>query len=561
MAAYRCRTAAVAVIAGALMVGGGCRGGDDEGLSSNPEVAARLARYATVRLTTDPALLSERERELVERLIDAARPVDAIFQEQTYPAQDSLLRSIDDPGLRRLIEINDGPWDRLDGDAPLVEGVGPKPPGANLYPADMTRAEFEAALDAPPERRDALRSLYTIVRRDAAGRLTAVPYHEAFAGRVEEVEGRLEEAAELADDPGLRRYLTLRARALRTDDYRESDLAWMDMKDNRVDIVIGPIETYEDQLFGYKAAWEAYVLIKDRVWSDRLARYAALLPDLQRGLPVPDAYKQETPGTNSDLNAYDVVYVAGEANTGSKTIAINLPNDEAVQLARGTRRLQLKNVIRAKFDSILVPIADVLIADDQRSRVSFDAFFANTMFHEVAHGLGIKQTINGRGTVREALREHYSAMEEGKADVLGLYMVSRLIDDGTQPGDVRDQYVTFLASIFRSVRFGASSAHGRANMVRFNFFIDRGAFSRDETTGTYRVDFDRMEQAVAELSARILTLQGDGDHDGAGRLLEELGVIRPALRADLDRLQEAGIPVDIVFEQGAGVFDGNASSQ
>ncbi|MEE8134427.1 MAG: hypothetical protein V3T56_05190, partial [Gemmatimonadales bacterium] len=233
----------------------------------------------------------------------------------------------------------------------------------------------------------------------------------------------------------------------------------------------------------------------------------------------------------------------------------NLPNDETVQLEKGTRRLQLKNAMRAKFDSILVPIGKMLIAEDQRQHITFDAFFSNTMFHEVAHGLGIKNTITGRGTVREALREHASAMEEGKADVLGLYMVSRLFEDGEiAEGDIRDNYVTFIASIFRSVRFGATSAHGRANMVRFNFFQEHGAFTRDDATGTYRVDFDRMAEAMAALSELILTLQGDGNYESAGEILAEQGVILDALQGDLDRLTEAGIPVDIVFEQGMAVL-------
>ena len=281
------------------------------------------------------------------------------------------------------------------------------------------------------------------------------------------------------------------------------------MKTNPVDVVIGPIETYEDALFGYKAGYEAYVLVKDQEWSGRLARYAGLLPDLQRGLPVPEIYKREVPGTNSDLNAYDVVFVAGEANTGSKTIAINLPNDETVQLEKGTRRLQLKNVIRAKFDSILVRIADVLIDPEQRDRITFDAFFGNTMFHEVAHGLGDQRirSTNAELCVRH-LKEHASPFEEGKADILGLYMVTSLIDQGIEQANIEDHYVTFLASIFRSVRFGASSAHGKANMVRFNYFQEQGAFTRDNQTGTYRVDFDRMRAVVESLSELVLTLQG-----------------------------------------------------
>jgi len=298
--------------------------------------------------------------------------------------------------------------------------------------------------------------------------------------------------------------------------------------------------------------------VKDLDWSERLQRYAAFLPDLQRGLPVPEEFKAETPGSEADLGAYDVVYVAGDANAGSKTIAINLPNDEEVQLAKGTRRIQLKNAMRAKFEEILVPIAEVLIAEDQRQHVTFDAFFANTMFHEVAHGLGIKNVVGGERTVREALAEHYSAMEEGKADVLGLYMVTQLRERAAIPeGLIEDNYVTFLASIFRSVRFGASSAHGRANMVRFNYFREQGAFTRDPDEGTYRVDFEGMRRAMDGLSEMILVLQGRGDYDEAGRLLIERGTVGADLQADLDRLAELGIPVDIVYEQGAAVLFGS----
>jgi len=536
----------------------GCAGGDGGGAGSHDAMTIqdRLAQYATVRLSADLSHLDPADREVVRLLIEAVQPMDSVFWKQAYGNRaQALALAHGDPDVERYIEINYGPWDRLHGDEPFVEGVGPKRPGANLYPADMTREEFEVAVAG--EGGEALKSLYTLVRRDEAGELVAVPYHEAFAAEHAAAATKLREAAALATDPGLATYLRLRADALETDDYQPSDLAWMDMKNNPIDVVIGPIETYEDKLFGYKAAHEGYVLIKDQTWSERLQRFAALLPDLQRGLPVPDAYKAEEPGTDSDLGAYDVVYYAGDANAGSKTIAINLPNDEEVQLRKGTRRLQLKNAMRAKFDRIMVPIADELIAEDQRGHVTFDAFFGNTMFHEVAHGLGIKNTLDGKGTVREALREHASAMEEGKADVVGLYMVQKLFERGElTEGSIEDHYVTFLAGIFRSVRFGATSAHGRANMVRFHYFQEQGAFTRDPETGTYRVDFDAMRRAVDGLSALILTLQGDGDYEGVSRLMEEKGKVTPDLQADLDRLDRLGIPRDIVFEQGVDVLFG-----
>ncbi|MGK2935864.1 MAG: dipeptidyl-peptidase 3 family protein [Gemmatimonadaceae bacterium] len=515
-----------------------------------PSIAERLAKYTPVTLAADASGLSASERRMLPLLIDAARVMHDAFWMQSYGNRDSLLRSITDPRARQFAEINVGPWDRLDDNAPFIAGVGPKPDGANLYPRDMTKAEFEAAVAAGGARADSLKSLYTIVRRDAQGRLIAIPYHHAFAAQHQLAARKLREAAALAEDAGLRRYLTLRADALLDDDYQESDLAWMDMKSNTLDIIVGPIETYEDALFGYKAAHEGYVLVKDKTWSDRLSKYAGMLPALQRGIPVPDAYKQETPGSDSDLGAYDVVYVAGDANNGSKTIAINLPNDEEVQLRKGTRRLQLKNAMRAKFDKILLPIARELIVADQLGNVTFDAFFSNVMFHEVAHGLGIKNTINGSGPVRTALKERYSALEEGKADILGLYMIRELHSQGELgAASLDDNYVTFLASLFRSVRFGAASAHGRANVAAFNFLQEVGAFARG-ADGKYRVDPVKMRQGADTLSRLILTLQGDGDYEGVGRFNERYGMIGPTLRADLDRLETRGIPVDIVYEQG-----------
>jgi len=504
--------------------------------------------YAPVTLTADLGSLTAKEREMVGLFIEAAEIMDGLFWQQAYPGDHAaLLARIDDPAVRRFVEINYGPWDRLAGNAPFVPGVGAKPPGAGFYPLDLTKEEFERA-NLPGSRGE-----YTVLKRDAKGRLEAVPYSVHWREPLEKVAVLLERAANLAEDPGLRKYLELRAAALRTDEYRASDRAWLDMKDNRLDLVIGPIETYEDKLYGYKAAFEAYVLVKDLEWSKRLAKYAAMLPALQRGLPVPDAYKAETPGTDSDLNAYDVIYYAGDCNSGSKTIAINLPNDEQVQLEKGTRRLQLKNAMRAKFDSIMVPIAGELITPEQRGHVTFDAFFANTMFHEVAHGLGIKNTLDGKGTVRDALKELGSGIEEGKADVLGLYMVTKLHEQGELGGKLEDYYVTFLAGIFRSVRFGAASAHGEANMVRFNFFADRGAFARD-AQGHYRVDMAAMRRAVDELSGVLLKLQGDGDYAGVQALTKQLGVIRPQLQADLDRLSSRAIPVDVAFTQGKAVL-------
>lgn len=508
--------------------------------------APRPDVYADFPLDADLSSLSDGQRQMLVLFIEASQIMDDLFWRQAYGDDfQNWLASIGVDDTRRFAELNYGPWDRLDAEAPFMQGVGEKPLGARFYPADMSKQEFEAAdLEGKAD-------LYSFVRRDEQGELTLVPYHVEYAPELAHAADLLRQAADLAEHQGFANYLRLRAEALVTDDFQESDFAWMDVKTNPIELVIGPIETYEDRLFGYRAAYESYVLIKDQEWSARLAKFAQFLPQLQRGLPVDDAYKAETPGTDSDLNAYDVIYYAGHSNAGSKTIAINLPNDEQVQLQKGTRRLQLKNAMQAKFEKILDPIAGILIDESQRSNITFDAFFANTMFHEVAHGLGIKNTLTDKGTVREALLDVASSMEEGKADILGLYMITRLHEAG-ELGDVdlRDNYVTFMASVFRSIRFGASSAHGKANMVRFNFFAEQGAFVRDAERGTYSVDFDRMQDAMASLSELLLTLQGDGDYEGALKLTNEKGVIGDQLQADLDRLTEANIPVDIVFSQG-----------
>jgi hypothetical protein len=509
----------------------------------------RVDQYTTVELNADLSHLSENQKKMVGLLIDAGKAMDEVFWQEAYGRRDSLMNALNDEATKEFVDINYGPWDRLNGNKPFVEGSGPKPEGANFYPADITKEELEAW---DSETKD---DLYTLVRRDEGGNLMTVPYHQAFAEQHKLASSKLKEAAKLAEDKGLQKYLQLRAEALLTDDYQASDLAWLDMKNNVIDVVIGPIETYEDQLYGYKAAHETFVLIKDKEWSDRLSKFAEVLPELQKGLPVADEYKQEKPGRDSDLGAYDAVYYAGDANAGSKTIAINLPNDEEVQLQKGTRRLQLKNAMRAKYDKILVPLSKELIVDEQQKNITFDAFFGNTMFHEVAHGLGIKNTINNKGTVREALKEHASALEEGKADVLGLYMVSSLRDKGmVTEGSIEDNYVTFVTSIFRSIRFGSSSAHGLANLIRFNFFKEKGAVEYDEEAEAYRINFDKIKDATDALSKKILTYQGDGNYEGVDAFISKYGTVGSRLQTSLDRLQEQNIPKDIIFNQGEGVL-------
>jgi hypothetical protein len=510
---------------------------------------SRLNIYYPVELTADLSSYSLNQRKMLSVLIDASKIMDDLFWKQAFGQDKSgFLDSIVDPKIRTFADINYGPWDRLNGDTAFLSGIEEKSKGAQFYPADMNKEEFEAAIFEDKQ------GLYSIVVRDENGNLSTQKYSQVYRTELTAAAKLLEQAAKLAEDKSFANYLNMRAKALLTDEYQASDFAWMDMKTNPIDVVIGPIEVYEDQLYGYRAAFESYVLLKDLSWSKKLAKYAAYLPELQKGLPVDDAYKAQMPGTDADLNAYDVIYYAGHSNAGSKTIAINLPNDEEVQLQKGTRRLQLKNAMRAKFDFIMLPIAQQLIVEQQRKHVTFDGFFGNTMFHEVAHGLGIKNLLSGEGTVRQALKEHSSALEEGKADILGLYMVRQLLEKGViTEGVLEDYYVTFMAGIFRSIRFGASSAHGKANMVRFNFFKQEGAFKRNEA-GLYLVDIEKMGNAIDALSNKILVLQGDGDYAGVSEMVTTMGIIKPDLAADLQKLSDAQIPVDITFKQGKQIL-------
>lgn len=508
------------------------------------EMQKKVNDYAIVKLTTDMSKLTDKEKQMIPILIEIAQIMDDIFWEQTFGDKNALLDTIKDPFTKQFVAINYGPWDRLGENKPFIQGIGEKPKGANFYPKDMTKDEFEKWNDANKA------SQYTLIRRNPDNSLKSIWFHEAYAEKTKKASDLLLKAADLAEDQGLKKYLTLRSKALLTDDYFESDMAWMDMKTNTLDLVVGPIENYEDELFGYKAAHESSVLVKDKEWSLKLAKYAAMLPDLQKELPCDPKYKKEVPGTDSDLNAYDILYYAGNSNCGGKTIAINLPNDEKVQLAKGSRRLQLKNAMQAKFDKILVPIADVLIDPSQRKNIKFDAFFGNVMFHEVAHGLGIKKSLNGKGTIRQTLKEQYSGWEEAKADVVGLWMVSWLIGKGELTGiTVEDAYVTYMAGLIRSVRFGAAEAHGKANMMCFNFFEDKKAFSKN-ADGTFKVDIEKTRQAVNEWSAFILSVEGDGDYNKAVNYMKANGLVRPDLQTGLDKLKTANIPKDVVFDQG-----------
>ncbi|MCR5658257.1 MAG: Zn-dependent hydrolase [Bacteroidales bacterium] len=506
-------------------------------------------KYAEYTLTTDISHLSDNEREMLQLLFEAADIMDGLFWKENYGDKEELMARIgDNADLRKMATIAYGPWDGLDGNKPFVDGIGEKPAGAQFYPADMTEEEWNA-FDDPNKT-----SQYTMIIRDENGALKCVWYHDYFEQQIKKAASLLDDASQLAGDEEFAEYLRLRAKALRTDEYLESDMQWMDVRNNNVDLVIGPIENYTDARYGIKASHEAFILVKDQEWTKQLARYAAFVPELQKQLPVPEEYKKEVPGSDVDLAAYDVVYYAGDCNANSKTIAINLPNDERVQLERGTRKLQLKNAMKAKFDKILEPIAKELMTPESMEHIKFDAFFANVMFHETAHGMGIKNTITGKGSVREALGNQYNAIEEAKADVLGLYLVTKLAEMGEYTTTtMEDNYVTFMAGIFRSVRFGAASAHGKANMLTFNYFQKEGAFTRDEN-GRYAIDFEKMKVAVEKLAGDILMHQGDGDYEATKAWMADQIVIKPELQADLDRVNEAGIPVDIYYNMGPSVL-------
>ena len=537
------RILAMSIALTAALFSCGEKNEEQSGCTENYEALAN--QYAKVTLTTDISHLSDNEVEMLGYLFEVGKIMDDIYWTENLGGdKDEFLSKIENPYARKYAEINYGPWDQLDNRRIFIPGYEPKPEGAGFYPTDMTKEEFEAWEN--PDKT----SQYTLIRRDKDGNMEAVWYHRAYAKEIIHAANLLMKASKLAADKEFAEYLELRADALLSDNYYYSDMAWMDVRNNNVDFVVGPIENYTDGLFGYKAAHEAFILIKDQEWTAKLARYVKLLPKLQTQLPVEKKYKKEKPGSDADLAAYDVVFYGGDCNMASKTIAINLPNDERVQLQKGTRKLQLKNAMAAKFDKIVVPISEVLVAPEARQNVKFDAFFANVMFHEVAHGLGIKNTLDGKGTVRHALKEQYSAIEEAKADILGLFLVTKLSEMGEYTNTTLvENYTTFMAGIFRSVRFGAASAHGKANMIEFNYLSNEGAFTRDEN-GLYNIDFPKMKLAVEKLGGAILRAQGDGNYEYVKEWIATDGVIKPELQADLDKLAGSGIPKDIVYNMG-----------
>jgi hypothetical protein len=507
--------------------------------------------FAPVDIGADISSLPPSERAALARIIDAARVMDALFLEQVWAGNPSLLlalqgeRDARNRARRAFFLVNKGPWSRVENNRAFIPGVPPKPEGAAYYPPDATRDEVAAWIDGLSEAdRVAATGFFTVIRRDPDGGLRAVPYSLEYQGPLAIAAEHLRAAAGLTAEPTLARYLRTRADAFASNEYYESDVAWMEL-DAAIEPTIGPYEVYEDEWFNYKAAFEAFVTIRDDAETAQLARFGAELQELEDNLPIDPAYRDPELGALAPIRVVNVVFTAGDANSGVQTAAFNLPNDERVIRDHGSKRVMLKNVQEAKFQRVLTPIAALALPSTERTDVSFDAFFTHILMHELMHGLGPHSTeVDGRETtVRQALRETYSTIEEAKADISGLWALHYLIDKGVIDRSLeRSIYTTFLASTFRSIRFGIGEAHGRGVAIQLNTFLDAGAVTVGGD-GRFRVDHARIRDAVEGLTRRLMTIQAEGDYDEANRVLETLGVVRPEVQRVLDRL--AGVPIDI----------------
>ncbi|MFQ5651920.1 MAG: peptidase [bacterium] len=529
----------------------GCTRESKVPLEIHDNVSELLEKFAPVEITADISFLPANEKQALARLIEASQYMDEIFLRQVWEKNPDYRQALaarkDELGKKAYayFNISYGIWDRLDEhDAPFINDIE-KPAGAGYYPLDLDKAQFEAYLQAHPEQAETLTGLFTVVRRQG-GTLAAIDYSLAYREWLDPAAKLLREAADLTEKESLKRFLTLRAEAFYSNEYRESDMAWMDL-DSPVEITIGPYEVYEDKLFGYKAAFESFVTVTDPEESKKLARFKAELPAMERNLPIPENMKNLNRGSESPIRVVDEVFTAGDTRAGVQTIAYNLPNDEVVREQKGSKKVLLRNVITAKYEKILEPIAERLISNDQLQFLSADAFTTQVLFHELAHGLGPgKISINGRQTeVRLEIKELYAGLEEAKADIMGLYNIFYMSDKGLLAAEMRKQFaVTFVAGLFRSMRFGIGDAHGKGNALQFNYLLEKGAITQDEATGTFAVNFDSFENWVRELVQDICILQATGDYDGTKALFEKYVKLPDALAEGATILQ--GIPVDIV---------------
>jgi len=530
-----------------------CTSHKDDELAMNT-LAQKKDRFIPAPLQGDLTRLSAGDRASLTKLVAAAKVMDTLYRHQVWSGNEELLARLESDtsplGKLRLAywHINQGPWSTLDHNEPFIEGVpNPRPPGANFYPEDMTKEEFQSWVTglSEAEQRNAT-GFFTTIRRNPDGSLKAVPYNEEYTAELERAASLLREAAALTDNESLRTFLTKRADAFLSNDYYDSDVAWMDL-DSPIDITIGPYEVYLDELFNYKAAFEAFVTLRNDEETAKLAKFSSWLQDIENNLPIAPALRNPRLGGMAPIRVVDEVIVGGEARAGVQTAAFNLPNDERVVAEKGSKRVMLKNVQEAKFQKILTPIAGIVLDPDQRDRIAFEPFFTHILAHELLHGLGPHNiTVGGRQTtVRQAMREISSAFEEAKADVSALFALQYLIDKGVLDKSTEEQmYVTFLAGVFRSVRFGINESHGKGMAFQFNYLQDAGAFVYDSTRGVFRVDFERVKPAVRELTGLIMTVQAEGNYEKAKRLLEKYAVARPPMQQALDKLK--GIPVDIV---------------
>jgi len=523
--------------------------------SSSPSVsslAAKIKRFVPTVLTADATHLSNGDQQALHKIIAAARYLDPLFQQQIWSGAEPLLKTLEADasaaGQERLhyFRMNQGPWSRLDESQPFIEGVPERMPQANFYPADITKEEFNAWLKTlTPDENDRATGYFHVIRRDAHGKLKSVPYSEEYRKFLEPAAALLREAAQLTTNPSLKNFLVKRADAFGSNDYYHSDVAWMDL-DAPIDVTIGPYETYADEMFGYKATYEAYVTLRDEAETAKLTRFGTYLQELEDHLPMNAGYRNPKLGAGSPIRVVNEVFSSGEGNCGVQTAAFNLPNDERVVKEKGAKRIMLKNVQDAKYHKTLLPISRVVLDPGQQGRLSFEVFFTHILTHELMHGLGPHNihVDNKATTVRLQLKDLYSTIEEAKADVTGLWALQYLIDKGVVDRSMEQAlYVTYLASVFRSVRFGINEAHGRGMALQFNYLMDEGAFRFDGKAGTFHVVESRIKDAVRKLTTEILTIEAEGSYEKSRAILERYAVIRPAMRAALDRL--SNVPVDI----------------
>ncbi|MEJ2193230.1 MAG: peptidase [Ignavibacteriaceae bacterium] len=516
----------------------------------NSMLSEQIAKFVPTELKYDRSTLDDRQQKVVEKIYRAAKIMDEIFLDQVYSKNnqmktDLMSKNTEEAELQlKLFDIMFGPFNRLEHDKPFI-GTEKKPLGANFYPEDMTKEEFETWIKDHPEDEKAFTSEFTFIRRDG-NNLIAIPYSEYYKDKLSEASKYLLEAAEFADNQSVKNYLSSRAAALLSNDYFDSDMMWMDMKDNEIEAVIGPYEVYEDRLFNYKASFECFLTIKDSVESEKLEVFKSYLRDMEMHLPIPNTYKNFERGSESPLAVVNEIFTSGDTKAGIQTIAFNLPNDERVRKAKGSKKVMLKNVTEAKFKKLLTPIAEIVLDPDQLKYVTFDAFFTHSLMHEMSHGIGPGFiNVDGRNTeVKKELKETYSTMEECKADILGIYNNIFMIEKGVFPRTFeRETLVTALAGAFRSVRFGIGEAHGAGNAIIYNFLIEKGGFEYDEKTEKVKVNFQKVNTDLEELGNLLLMIQARGDYEGAKEVIKKYVVISPSMKSLTEKL--SNLPVDI----------------